>query len=148
MGAGVGEEDREAAGAEGGVMEAEFIRVEIPMLPPKETSPNWRGHWSAKAAAAAGLRSAARVCALQCSRFSRPRFDRAELSVTLFLPDARHITETDNALSSLKPAVDGCIDAEIVVDDSPDVLVYVLPVLQLVEAGPAPLIVLEFRRLV
>ena len=120
------------------------IRVEIPMLPPPQLNPNWRGHWSARAKAARSFRGAAMVCALGASDFSHPDFPRAQLSVGIVIPDRRYMRDTDNALASLKPAVDGCVDAGIIRDDAPGNLTYAMPVEYEVDKDRAPLTVLVF----
>lgn len=41
------------------------LQVKIPALPPKECSPNWRGHWSQKARAFKEFKQLAYLCALE-----------------------------------------------------------------------------------
>ena len=116
------------------------------MLPPRELNPNWRGHWGDRAHAAQAFRHAARVCALNDSRFSHPSFSRARVTVKLYVPDRRHRPrDLDNLLASLKPAMDGCIDAGIIRDDAAGSIEYCSPVVHVVDPARAPLTVLEFE---
>lgn len=123
------------------------VKVEIPILPPRELNPNWRGHWAARAATGKIYRNAAMLFALQASHCSRPAFSRAEVSITIVIPDRRHVRDTDNVLASIKPAMDGCIDAEIIKDDAPGNLSYAMPVSYEIDKDRAPLTVLEFKEL-
>jgi len=118
------------------------MKVEIPQLPPKELSPNGRYHWAVKARATRVLREAAFYCAM--TNTSRPQYHEAEVSITIVVPDRRHMRDTDNVLASLKPAIDGCVDAGIIPDDSPPHLYYRLPVVWEIDKERAPLIILEF----
>jgi len=125
--------------------EPKAIRVEIPFLPPAELDPNWRGHWSKRARAARQYRRDAMLCALDAGNISATAFQRAELDVTIIVADLRHIRDTDNLMASLKPAIDGCIDAGIIQDDNPDCLIYHTPAYE-VDKERSPLTILEFRK--
>ena len=121
-------------------------RIEIPMLPPKECSPNARVHWARKARAAKAYRTAANACALAASQLARPQWSKAELFITIIISDKRHIRDTDNAIASIKPAVDGCVDAGIIEDDNPECLIYRTPVLYQVDREIAPMTILEIKK--
>ncbi len=121
------------------------VRIVIPMLPPKESSPNWRGHWSKKAKAVRSYRASAFYCALNASESSRPGYDKAELSITLVVRDSRYYRDPDNMVASLKPAIDGCIDAGIIKDDSDEHLRYRVPITYVIDKELAPETILEFK---
>ena len=123
---------------------SETVIINIPMLPPSECSPNYRGHWAKRAKAVKALREAAMLCALNDSRFARPEYDKAEVSITLVVRDARYYRDPDNMIASLKPAIDGCVDAGIIKDDSDEHLRYRLPILYKISKEKTPLTILEF----
>lgn len=84
-------------------------------LPPKECSPNWRGHWAKRAAAARSYRWNVRLtCLSQCKR--RQALRSARVLLTFVVPDNRRRDE-DNLLASFKPGIDGMVDAGIFEDD-------------------------------
>jgi hypothetical protein len=119
--------------------------IKVPMLPAKELNPNWKGHWAQRARAAKTLREATYLCALMQSKNTRPGYKKAEVSVKFLVRDWRYIRDADNALASLKPAIDGCVDAGIIQDDSPDCLSYRLPFMWVKDREQAPAIILEFK---
>lgn len=121
------------------------IVVEIPLLPPRQLSPNWRGHWRVRHQASRLMRQSAMMCALNASDCSRPGFEKARLIITIVVPDRRYIIlDTDNTLACLKPAVDGCVDAGIIAGDTSAQLRYVTPVGYLIDKERAPLTILAF----
>ena len=95
------------------------MKVEIPLLPPKETNPNWRGHWAKKAKAVRTFKDAAYYCAVTLPRSPSMPYKKASLSITLVIPDKRYVRDEDNAIASIKPGVDGC-KGVIIQDDDPD----------------------------
>ena len=121
--------------------------ISIPMPGAKECSLNWRGHWAQRARAVKTLRGAAMICALSCSNWSRPNYEKAKVSITFVIPNRHHIKDSDNAMASIKPAIDGCVDAGIIVDDSPDHLQYEMPIIWQVDKERAPLTIIEIERL-
>jgi len=86
-------------------------------LPPKECSPNWRGHWAAKARAVKTYRHTAACTALSLIRLPAPNWERAAVQATFHFRDARR-RDKDNLLAALKPAFDGLADAGIIANDS------------------------------
>lgn len=126
---------------------SETVIINIPMLPGSELSPNYRGHWSRRARVAKSFRGAALLCALNDSDFARPEYDKAEVSITLVIRDARYYRDPDNMIASLKPAIDGCVDAGIIKDDSDKHLRYRLPIMYQIDKDRTPLTILEFRRI-
>jgi len=121
------------------------MRVEIPALPPKETNPNWRGHWGARAKSVKEFRKMAFYCAYNQLLFGVPRFIKAEVEITLVIPDRRYFRDPDNMLSSIKPAIDGCVDAGIILGDDDKHLQYKLPIMYQLKRSEAPKTILEFR---
>jgi len=120
-----------------------MIKVEIPGLLPKETNPNWRGHWAVKARATSFLRREAFYCARAvCYIRPDPRWVEAYVTVNFYIPDARHIRDRDNAIASLKPAIDGCVDAGILRDDKE---LNWGEILWVIDKDISPKIVLEFE---
>lgn len=124
---------------------SETVIINIPMLPPSECSPNYRGHWAKKARAVKALREAAMLCALNDTKFARPQYEKVELSITLVVRDARYYRDPDNMIASLKPAIDGCVDAGIIKDDSDKHILYSLPILYVIDKEKTPLTILAFR---
>jgi len=100
------------------------LRIELPGLPPRECSPNWRGHWAAKADTVrlyrheAGWRAVLAKNAYTHANggwWTAP--DHATMHVTFVVPDNRRRDKT-NLAASFKPALDGLVDAGIIKDDS------------------------------
>lgn len=93
------------------------LAITLP-LPPPALSPNARVHWAAKAKAARAYRAAAWITALaELGRRPAPRWPRATARIT-FAHRARRRRDADNALASLKAAIDGLRDADIIEDDA------------------------------
>lgn len=83
--------------------------------PPKELSPNARGHWSVTARAKKAYRLA---CAWQAKAQGARKIDAEALHLTLtFYPPTRRAFDLDNALASCKAGLDGLADV-LGVDDS------------------------------
>src|SRR5690606_33368300 len=81
---------------------AQRVSVELPW-PPKDVSPNARGHWSKKARAVKAYRDA---CGWQCVAQGMKRIDADAIraSITFHAPDRRP-RDIDNQLSSAKAAI-------------------------------------------
>ena len=74
---------------------------------------NDRNHWSK----AASKRRTIRQLAEQTARFSRaPRLERARLVVEIAFPDRRR-RDPHNFMATVKPIVDGLVDAGVLPDD-------------------------------
>ena len=83
--------------------------------PPSILSPNARVHWAERAKVAARAR---RDACILCQSAGLRALPWPGMSVTLtFCPPDRRRRDTDNMLSSLKPALDGIADATGI-DDS------------------------------
>jgi len=126
------------------------MRVEIPALLPKEANPNWRGHWSKKAKAVKEFREMAMYCAINAYEGVIPvgvMYVKAKVAVTLVIPDRRYYRDPDNALASLKPAIDGCVDAGVILGDDDKHLRYKLPITYRINRQEAPKTILDFEEL-
>ena len=77
--------------------------------PPKALSPNARGHWSKKSAAAKAYRKACWALTLQ-SGFRVDWEGEAHLWLTFFPPD-RRARDDDNLIASFKSGRDGMAEA-------------------------------------
>lgn len=88
-----------------------MITVELPW-PPKELSPNHRGHWAPISKAKSGYRTAARLLARSAlsktDGFSQ--FEAVRLAYEFFPPQARAY-DRDNLAARMKAATDGIADA-------------------------------------
>jgi len=100
--------------------ETERLIIEIPMLPPAENSPNWRGHWAQRYKASTVYGYAVYLYAQQeCMTNDLPVFDRARLDLTFVFPTNRRRDE-DNMRARFKPGQDALVKAGIVADDKPE----------------------------
>lgn len=121
------------------------VVITIPMLPPKELSPNFRGHWAEVYEGKALLKAMTKLMIPHPVRGVPPLLSNAELYITFIIPNRRHFRDTDNAIASLKPAIDACVDAGIIVDDSPDHLSIQSPITWQVNRFMGPATILEFQ---
>ncbi len=119
------------------------LLVNIPMLPPEEVSPNYHGELRAKMSATKAWREAAYYCARQACPGVFPNYEKAVVKVTFQVPSQVYIKDDDNAIASVKPALDGCVLAGIVCDDSPEHL-RILPVVWDIDKGKDKATILEF----
>ena len=123
------------------------MRIEIPMLPPKECSPNYHGELRAKMSATKAWREAAYYCARQACPGIFPNYEKAVVKVTFQVPSRAYVKDGDNAISSCKSALDGCVLAGIVCDDSPEHLRIILPVAWDIDKAKDKATILEFIEL-
>ncbi len=96
------------------------VVIVIPMLPPKECSPNWRGHWTKKARAARKFRECAGYATIEAfesqdwsplRRYHHRLGKRAAImDVEIAWCCGRRELDDDNAWASLKAARDGIAD--------------------------------------
>ena len=122
------------------------LLVNIPMLPPKEVSPNYHGELRARMSATKAWREAAYYCARQACPGVFPNYKKAAVRVTFQVPSQAYIKDDDNAIASVKPALDGCVLAGIVCDDSPEYL-RVLEVVWGINKAKDKATILEFIKL-
>lgn len=99
---------------------AESVTITLP-LPDARLHAHAKGNWRPKAAATKSLRELAHALAMVASRRRRPQWESATLHVLFCWKDNRRRDQA-NALQSLKPAIDGLVDAGIIVDDCWQVL--------------------------
>lgn len=91
-------------------------------LPPRELSPNARVHWKTRARRTKEYRRCAFLvtCAAGGRKLGWPR---AIAQATFYWPN-RCRRDIRNAEHSLKAAYDGLVDAQLILDDSSDVLTH------------------------
>lgn len=90
----------------------EFI---VPMLPPKECSPNWRGHWSARMRASRAYKEAVYYCSYGVTRPEKP-YEHAQVNITCVVAEDR-IRDADNWHGRFKPGMDALVAAGIIAYD-------------------------------
>jgi len=123
------------------------VEINIPLLPPKEVSPNFRGHWHLVSQAKRTFKEATRLSIPLEARSNPPKFASAKLSVSFTIPDRRHYKDTDNALACLKSAIDACVVAGILVDDKRYNLSLNPDIEWVVDKNKAPLTTLTFEKI-
>jgi len=125
----------------------EKVRVEIQMLPPAELNPNARVSPFVKAGKTAVFRKAAWACAYNQNPGHEVIFTRAKVEVRLVMKNLqRGQADTDNLITMLKPALDGCVDALILKDDRRKNIKYIQPMFYEVDPERAPLTILTFEK--
>lgn len=92
------------------------MKIALPW-PPKELSPNSRGHWTKKAKAAKRYRVHAYLAAMVQRRADFIDTDGPVTLEIVFYPPDKRRRDLDNIIASMKPALDGIADA-LGVDDS------------------------------
>ncbi len=120
-----------------------MIKVEIPMLPGAALNPNARDHWTARHAAARDLRKAAWAMAYNENPSHDVLFEKAIIKVTFVYKSNQVPPDTDNAVTMLKPALDGLVSAKILRDDTQRHVSYIFPFSYEVDPERAPLTIME-----
>lgn len=96
------------------------MRIEVPMLPPKEVSLNARVHWSDRYQSSKTYHDAVFYCCVDARNrgFAGQKFPftRAKLSLTFVFPEHRR-RDLDNFTSMAKPAIDAIVDSALILDD-------------------------------
>jgi len=92
------------------------ITIVLP-LPDKCLSPNARVHWAKKARVVKAYRDCAAWEVIKATRPANPLWSKAKYTARFYFPDARR-RDADNAMASIKSALDGVADAGLVVNDS------------------------------
>lgn len=96
------------------------ITIVLP-LPDKCLSPNARVHWAKKAKVTKHYRQDAYDCvAIEFWKLGikdKPLWVKASYKVSFYFKDARR-RDADNAIASLKSALDGVADAGLIINDS------------------------------
>lgn len=95
-----------------------MIVVTVP-IPPRELSPNARPHYLTKARVKARYRRDCYLAALSdLSGYIMPRWERATVDVRWYGKTKTCLSmDRDNAIASLKAAIDGLTDVGVWVDD-------------------------------
>ena len=102
-----------------------FVRLDIPLLPPSPNATRRDTHWTARARVDRLWRSEGRLGGLTAiGKGKPPRWQKVMLSITFFLPDKRR-RDPSNLVGSegVKGLIDGLVDAGIIVDDNTNVIV-------------------------
>jgi len=89
-----------------------MIIIEVPMLPPKECSPNWRGHWAQRSKASKAFKEAVFYFVPRDTHFEKARLDLA-----FVFKDNRRRDE-DNLRARFKPGQDALVLAGLIPDDN------------------------------
>ena len=100
------------------------MRIEVPMLPPIEYSPNWRGHWAQRYKAGKVYQMA--VFALCVDYRNRQMsasaawcpFEQSILNLTFVFRDRRKERDEDNLRARFKPGQDALVQAELIKSDT------------------------------
>lgn len=92
------------------------VSITLP-IPPTCLNPNTTGHWSKKSAARAAQRAAAFNYTTCQFRGPGPKWARARVTLRWFAKDEPRIPDFDNAVASIKGALDGMTDAGVLVND-------------------------------
>ena len=120
------------------------IRVEIPLLPGPALNPNYHGHWRRRYTEGQLLKRSA----FYCTKAANPEditLDPATVQVTFKVRDVRYYRDADNAIASVKSAIDGCVKAGLLPDDRTENLQWRLPVMFVKDKELAPMTILEFK---
>ena len=92
------------------------VIISIP-IPPRALSPNGRPHFMAKAKAKRTQRDTANMGARAAlGRTPQPRWTHATVQLRWYAKTARW-PDADNAIGSVKGAIDGLVDAGVLLDD-------------------------------
>jgi len=92
------------------------ITIVLP-LPDKCLSPNARCHWAKKAKIVKSYRERAKWFCFKEIVTLKESWKRAKYTARFYFPTSRR-RDADNAIASLKSALDGVADAGLVVNDS------------------------------
>lgn len=92
------------------------ITITLP-IPPTCLNPNTASHWAKKSKAKAEQRAAAFNYATCQFRGPGPKWTRARVTLRWFAKDDHRTPDIDNAIASVKGALDGMTDAGILDND-------------------------------
>lgn len=123
------------------------LTITIPTLPGKELSPNWRGHWSAKAREVSNMRAIVSLLArveVNKHRGAWIPLEQCTIEVTFHVANRRLVKDDDNARATLKPVIDGLVDAGVIYKN--DRKVKVTSVTFIPYSDKAPSTVLEVNK--
>lgn len=122
------------------------ITIEVPMLPPSEFNPNWRGHWADRYRAGKVYQEAVYYSAVDARNkaIMVEPFPKAELELICIFPEKRD-RDADNLLAMFKPGLDALKMARLIVDDNTDHLTVGAITVQ-VDKVRAPATIIQLRR--
>lgn len=133
------------------------MRVEIPMLPPPQCSPNFHGSVKARIGATRDWRDTAYLCAvnernefeshLEDDQPTPLPWQKASIEVEFVIPHAGYERDYDNATAGLKPAIDALVWAGIMPDDRQKHYVMVGSYIWTVDKRRAPLTIITIAGL-
>jgi hypothetical protein len=101
------------------LQEVKNMRIEVPLLPGEELSPNARAHWSDRHQAAVVFFNAVYyscVDAINRSGQVRRPYPKARLNLTFVFSQERK-RDRDNLISMFKPGLDAIVQAGLLEDD-------------------------------
>lgn len=98
--------------------------IHLGHLPPKELSPNARLHFHAHYQAKLSAKEEMYLLVLDKGRPEVP-FNEAHITITWVAKDKRR-RDMDNLFASMKAYIDGLVFADVLVDDSADLVGYTL----------------------
>jgi Holliday junction resolvase RusA-like endonuclease len=100
------------------------MRIELGHLPDPDLNPNKRLYHMQLYAAKRKAKELAMGLVLEQGRPSTP-YDQAHITITWVAKDKRR-RDIDNLFASMKPYIDGLVDARLIVDDSAMHVTYTL----------------------
>ena len=108
-------------------------------------SANDRRHWRAQAARVKEVRDYVRAAAWNSEFTGRPAPHLAErVAVTLtYYPRDRRRRDADNLVPTLKACCDGLVDAQVVDDDTPDLMTKHMPIIAAPDGDPRLILTVE-----
>lgn len=109
-------------------MSVHVIRFNYPTPP---LTANQRLHWRKRAELTRQVRTATAYMASEI-----PELERCAVTLTWYVADKRR-RDADNLVPTLKACCDGLVDAELVKDDTPDLMTKHMPVIRY-EKGCTP----------
>jgi hypothetical protein len=130
---------------------AEVIRIEVPLLPPSEVSPNARAYWADKYKAGKVYHDAIFYYCVDARNrgfgqgLSFPLI-KARLTLTFVFAEERQ-RDRDNLLASFKNGLDGIVDSGLVLDDTSEYL-EIGEINIEVDPARAPMTIIELEELI
>ena len=122
------------------------MKIEVPMLPPIELSPNARVHWAERQQAARVFSNAIYYsCVDAINRYGQERrsYPKAKLSLTFVFPQKRK-RDRDNLIAMFKPGLDALVKVGLLKDDDSEHLT-IGEVKVEVDKERAPLTIIELE---
>lgn len=89
-------------------------------------------HWAVKARLVRDIRTATKLLAHRL-----PELGRIRVSLVWIVTDKRRRDGGENVTPTLKPMIDGLVDAGVVTDDTPDLVERVMPTIRYEQGGVA-----------